>query len=131
MKVRINRDASARCEIMADSALRGFDIALRGRPVKYEQTPTRLQLASRVAASVFGGFGFVWGSVALGTVLGMAAGLDYEDALGLVYLVAFLVFVAAFCWAFVARSHVVVWSVLVGGGATMTLLAWLGQRALM
>ena len=99
--------------------------------MKQDQTPTALSLASRIGASVFGGFTFVWGLCALGTVLGVAAGLDYEDALGVLYVVALLVFATVFCWAFAARSHFVVWSVLGGGGVAMTVLAWLGQRALL
>jgi hypothetical protein len=91
---------------------------------------TRLQLSSRVAASLLGGFGFVWGFNVLGTVLGVAAGLSYADAQSLVFLCAFLLFVSVFCWAFSARSQLLVWGVLGGGGATMTLLAWLGSRAL-
>jgi hypothetical protein len=74
---------------------------------------------------LLGGFTFVWGWNALGTVLGLAAGLPYDDAQTLVFLFAFLLFVAAFCWAFAARSLLLVWSVLGGGGATMTILAWL------
>jgi hypothetical protein len=99
--------------------------------VKHDRSPTKLQLASRISASLLGGFGFVWGLIALGTVLGTAAGLAYEDAKTLFYLFAFLVFAAVFCWAFAARSHVRVWCVLGGGGAAMTVLAWLGQRALL
>jgi hypothetical protein len=97
----------------------------------HDQTPPRLQLASRIAASLFGGFAFVWGFCALGTVLGVAAGLVYQDALALLYMVAFLVFAVAFCWAYAARSQLLVWAVLGGGGATMTLLAWFGRRALL
>lgn len=99
--------------------------------MKQDQLPTALQLTSRVFASLLGGFAFVWGVCALGTVLGVAAGLSFEDALTLQYLVAFLVFTATFCWAFAAPNHLIVWGVLGGGGATMTLLAWFGQRALM
>ena len=96
-----------------------------------EQPPTPLQVISRVGASLLGAFAFVWGLCALGTVAGIAVGLSYADSLTLLYLVAFFVFATAFCWAFIARSHLRVWCVLGGGGAAMTLLAWLGQRALM
>ena len=92
--------------------------------------PAAPQLASRIAASLLGGYAFVWGWNALATVLGVWAGLPYHDAETLAYLIAFLLWVAAFCWAFAARNGALVWGVLAGGGATMTLLAWLASRAL-
>ena len=113
MQVRINRNNSAQSR------------------VKNPSKPTKLQLTSRIAASVLGSYAFVWGFTALGTVLGVAAGLHYDVALTFVYLLAFLLFLVAFCWAFAARNLLLVWSVLGGGGATMTALAWLGLRSLM
>jgi hypothetical protein len=77
---------------------------------------------------VFGGYGFVWGFTTLGVVAAMAAGFTYGDAQTMVYLLAFLVFLAAFLWAFSARSLVRVFSVLAGGGALMTGAAWLLAR---
>lgn len=90
----------------------------------------RVELVLRIAASLLGGYVFVWGFVALGTVLGIAAGLRYEEALTLMYLLAFLLFTAVFCWAYVAKSVFRVWAVLGGGGVVMTAVAWFGSRAL-
>jgi hypothetical protein len=45
-------------------------------------------------------------------------------------LLAFLVFLAVFCWAFAAPRLARVWAVLAGSGALMTGAAWLAQRAL-
>ncbi len=70
----------------------------------------------------------MWGFTTLGIVAAMAAGLSYGDAQTMIYLLAFLVFLAAFLWTFSARSMVRVWSVLAGGGALMTLVAWLLAR---
>lgn len=89
---------------------------------------TRLHLASRVAASLLGGYVFVWGSVVLSIALLLAAGLPYGEAQTLAYLFAFLVFLACFCWAYAAASLARVWSVLLGGGAAMTGAAWLLSR---
>jgi hypothetical protein len=119
-----------RFEVLPGAAVMAAVQSTQGGTASRPALPTPLQLVSRIAASLLGGFGFVWGFNALGTVLGVAAGLPYGDAQSLVYLFAFLVFVAAFCWAFAARSQLLVWGVLGGGGATMTLLAWLGLRAL-
>jgi hypothetical protein len=82
-------------------------------------------IASRVAAALLGGYGFVWGFTTLGIVTAMVAGFSYGDAQMMIYLLAFLVFLVAFLWAFSARSLVRVWSVLAGGGALMTGAAWL------
>jgi hypothetical protein len=96
-----------------------------------DTTPSAAQIASRIGAALLGGYGFVWGFVSLGIVLGVAAGLPYEEAQTLLFLLAFLLLLAAFCWAFVARSIARVWAVLAGGGAAMTGAAWLVQRNLL
>lgn len=91
---------------------------------------SRLHVASRVAASLFGGYAFVWGFATLGISLLVAAGMAYAEAQTLVYLLAFLVFLAAFCWTFAAASLARVWAVLAGGGAAMTAAAWALSRSL-
>jgi hypothetical protein len=85
---------------------------------------------SRIAAALLGGYAFVWGFTTLTIMLGVAAGVKYSEAQTLAYLLAFLVFLAVFCWAFAATSLARVWIVLAGGGAIMTGAAWLLTRAL-
>ncbi|XXX76172.1 hypothetical protein WMF30_51835 [Sorangium sp. So ce134] len=92
--------------------------------------PTALRIASRIGASLLGSYGFVWGFVTLGTVLGVAAGMPFEEAQTLVSLVAFLVFLACFCWAFTARSVLLVWLVFAAGAAAMSVIGWLTSRAM-
>lgn len=82
-------------------------------------------IVGRVGAGLLGSYALVWGFVSLGTVLGVLAGMSYGDAQTLFYLLAFLLFVACFCWAFSARSLLRVWLSLVGGGAVLTAGAWL------
>jgi len=86
---------------------------------------TAAHVVSRVAASLVGGYAFTWGFTVLGIVLLVTAGASYHLAETLVYLLAFLVFLVAFCWAFVAARLVQVWGVLAGGGLAMTGTAWL------
>lgn len=93
-------------------------------------TLTRLHVASRVAASLLGGYAFVWGFATLGISLLVAAGMAYDEAQTLIYLLAFLVFLAAFCWTFAAASLARVWAVLAGGGAAMSAAAWALSRSL-
>ena len=94
------------------------------------QRSLRTEIVLRVGASLLGGYAFVWGFVALGTILGVTAGLTYAEAQTLTYLLAFLLFAATFCWAFSAKSVLRVWAVLAGGGVLMTALAWFGSKAL-
>lgn len=89
-----------------------------------------MSVVSRIAASLLGGYIFVWGFVTLGITLIMKAGMDFEEARTLAYLLAFLVFLFCFCWAYVAASLARVWAVLAGGGAAMTGAAWLLARTL-
>jgi hypothetical protein len=81
-------------------------------------------LVSRIAAAVFGGYAFVWGFTTLLIALALVAGLPYGDAQTTAYLLAFLVFLGAFLWAFSVRRVLVAWLVLGGGGLAMTLLSW-------
>jgi len=93
-------------------------------------TPTPAHVFSRTAASLVGSYAFVWGFTSLGIALGVSAGMAYSEAQKLLYLAAFLVFLACFCWAFVSAGVARVWAVLAGGGAFMTAAAWLLSRTL-
>ncbi|MGQ2993739.1 MULTISPECIES: iron uptake protein [Variovorax] len=90
-----------------------------------------LQIVSRIGAAVLGGYAFSWGFVALGIGLLFAAGMPFHDAESLASMLAFLVFLVAFLWAFSAANIKRVWLVLAGGGLSMTAAASLVQRALL
>ncbi len=83
-----------------------------------------------MAAGLLGSYAFVWGFTSLSIALGVAAGVPFGDATSLAFLLALVVFLLSFCWAFAATSLVRVWAALGGGGAAMTLAAWLLSRAL-
>ena len=89
---------------------------------------TALHVTSRVAASLLGGYAFVWGFTALGIAVGLATGAPYNEAQTLMHLLAFIVFLVCFCWSYVAASVLRVWLLLAGGGALMTGIAWLMTR---
>ena len=93
-------------------------------------TPTSLHVVARIAASLLGGYAFVWGFSALGLALLIGTGMPFDDARTLVMLLAFLVFLSVFCWAFAAASVTRVWLVLAGGGGAMTGAGWLLLRSL-
>lgn len=94
-------------------------------------TASRAHLLARIAAAVLGGYVFCWGFIALAMASLYAAGLSFHDAEHLASILGLLLFLAAFLWAFAARSLLRVWIVLVGGGALMAGLAHAVQRALL
>ncbi|KQP19996.1 hypothetical protein [Pseudorhodoferax sp. Leaf267] len=91
---------------------------------------SRLHIASRIAAGTLGGYAFTWGFMAASIALLFAAGMPFHDAESLSTMIGFLLFLGLFCWSFAAGSLARVWAVLAGGGAAMTGVAWLVQRAL-
>lgn len=90
---------------------------------------TPLALASRVGASLLGGYAFTWGLSCLGIALLVFWGMAFDQARTLCMLLAFLVFLIVFLWAYAARSALQVWLVLLGGGVAMA-AAGLGVQQL-
>lgn len=88
---------------------------------------TRLRIAARVCAAVFGGYAFSWGAVAAITSLLFAAGLDFHDAEFMGGLSGLLAFLVVFLWTFAASRLTRVWLILLGGGALMAALGSLVQ----
>lgn len=95
-----------------------------------QQSLRPLQVVSRVGAGLVGGWAFAWGGVTLAIASLLRAGMSYEDAAMLANLLAFLVFLAALCWAIAAASATRAWLVLAGGGALMTAAGWWLARPL-
>ena len=91
---------------------------------------SRLHVAGRIAAAVFGGYGFAWGIVAAGASLMFAAGMDFHDAEFLASLLGVLAFLVVFLWTFAARRLWVVWAVLAGGAAALAATASFVQSLL-
>jgi hypothetical protein len=83
-----------------------------------------LPISARIGSALLGGYAFVWGFTSLVVALNLFVGGDYDEGLTLAYLLAFLVFVVAFLWAFAATSLTRVWLILAGGGTAMTAAAW-------
>lgn len=92
--------------------------------------PSQTHVVLRVAAALAGGYGFTWGFAALAIAALFAAGTSLEDAQSLAAMSGFLIFTAAFLWAFAAGSLARVWLVLAGGGAVMAAAASWIQTAL-
>lgn len=89
---------------------------------------SRLPLLSRIAAAVFGGYAFCWGFLAFAVASLYGLGMKFHDAEHLGSMLAFLIYLVAFCWAFVTRSLARAWVALGGGGALMAAAASLLQH---
>lgn len=89
-----------------------------------------LQKTNRVIAALLGGYAFTWGFTVLGITTMVAVGIDYHEAETGMSLIAFLVFLVLFLWAFAAKSMIRVWLVLAGGAALMITIASLLQNSL-
>ncbi|MCE2746464.1 MAG: iron uptake protein [Burkholderiales bacterium] len=86
---------------------------------------------NRILSALLGGYLFTWGFASLG-IAGLAAlGVDFHEAETGVLMLAFLVFLGVFLWAFASSSVARVWAVLAGGGGLMTLSAWLIQHSML
>lgn len=88
-----------------------------------------LPVTLRIVAAVGGGYFFVWGLSALIVALTLLTSGDYDEGLTLAYLLAFVVYLIVFLWAFAAKNLTRVRVVLVGGGTMMTIVAWALTRA--
>jgi hypothetical protein len=88
------------------------------------------EILSRSLAATVGGYAFTWGITTLGITGLVALGKAYDQAHTTLMLLAFLIFLGVFLWAFAAKSLIRMWAVLAGGGALMTAAAWALQRLL-
>ena len=86
---------------------------------------------SRVLAALLGGYALTWGVVAAGVAGMVALGVDCHEAETAMMLLAFVVFVGVFVWAFAAHSLWRLWAVLGGGALAASALAWALQRQLL
>lgn len=91
---------------------------------------SRLPATLRIAAAVLGGYAFCWGFIAITVAVGYALGMKFHDAEHLGSILGLLLYLAAFCWAFVTPSLARAWIVLAGGGVAMTVAASLLQQQL-
>lgn len=91
--------------------------------------PTRLRMAARATAAIFGAYGLAWGLAAFGAPLGVWSGLSPADAVMLASLIGLLVLPLASLWAFAVPRAAVGWLALGGGGAALTLLGGVMRTA--
>ena len=89
-----------------------------------------LSILQHLITALFGGYLFTWGVTTLGVTALVAVGVDFHEAETSLLLLAFLIFLAVFLWAFsvtLLRAAAVL-----GGGAVFMTAAALGlQRFLL
>lgn len=90
-----------------------------------------LQTTNRIIAAILGGYAFTWGFSVLGITSLVALGIDFHEAETGLSLIAFLVFLGLFLWAFAAKSMIRVWLLLAGGAAIMMLIGTVLQNSLL
>ena len=94
------------------------------------RTRDKTRATARVAAALLGGYAFTWGFTAFGIAGLVVLGMEFHEAEMGIYLLAFLLYLGLFVWAFAAASLTRVWVVFVGGTTLMTLAALALQRTL-
>jgi hypothetical protein len=105
------------------------DLAIRSRKTPARPTArAALSAASRHLAALLGSWWFAYGFVALATFGLRAAGMPFDDARLLSWMLGFLLLLAGTCWAYVPRSVWTPWLVLGGGGTLMGAAAWTLSR---
>lgn len=90
-----------------------------------------VQIAARIAVAVVGGYAFSWGFAVFGVAGLVALGVDFHEAESGVLMLALLVFLVVFLWAFSSASVARVWWVLAGGAAMLAATASAIQQQLM
>lgn len=90
-----------------------------------------LIIAHRIVLSLFGSYVFTWGCTAFGIAVLTALGVNFYEAETVLLILAFLIIVPVFLWAFAAQSIGQVWLILVGGAISMTAAAWLIQKLML
>jgi hypothetical protein len=84
----------------------------------------------RITAAVFGGYVFTLGCAVFGITGLVSLGIAYDQARVSLMLIAFLIFLCAFLWSFAAKNLALLFAVLFGGGAVMTVMAMWLQRGI-
>lgn len=91
----------------------------------------RKQVALYIATALLGSYAFTWGCIALGVASLFALGMEFHDAESLASILGLLLFLVAFLWTFAAKRLLHLWLLFVGGGALMSVGAWLIQSMLL
>ena len=88
-------------------------------------------MAGRIVLALPGAYVFVWGQTCFTVSSLVAAGLSFHDAETAAFITGFLSYLGLFLWVFATPSLLRATWLLLGGGETMSLLAWSMQSRLL
>lgn len=86
-------------------------------------------IASRIFASLVGGYLFTWGLIAVVIAALVPLGVAFHDVeMGMIML-GLLVYLGLFLWGMASNQLIRLWLLLFGGGVLMTVLASVIQQS--
>lgn len=92
---------------------------------------TTITMVNRIVVSLLGGYVFTWGFTAFGMAGLVALGVNFHEAETTMMLLAILLYLPLFLWAFASPHLSRVWIIIVGGAALMLALAWAIQQMIL
>lgn len=104
------------------------DSMAEATPKPVRKGPNTGRLIHQTLLSLIGAYAFTWGLSAASIAAQVALGVDFHEAETRILLLAFLVFIAVFMWAFACHSLARVWCVLVGGALGFSAIAYALQH---
>ena len=86
-------------------------------------------IASRIFASLVGGYLFTWGLIAITIATLIPLGIEFHDVEMGMLMLGLLVYLSLFLWGMATDKLIWLWLILFGGGVTMTVLASVVQQS--
>lgn len=86
-------------------------------------------IASRIFASLVGGYLFTWGLIAVAIATLMPLGVEFHDVEMAMLMLGLLLYLSLFLWGMASNRLVWLWLILFGGGVMMTVLASVIQQS--
>lgn len=85
--------------------------------------------ASRIFASLVGGYLFTWGLIAISIAGLIPLGVEFHDVEMGMLMLGLLVYLSLFLWGMATDKLTRLWLILFGGGVVMTVLASVIQQS--
>lgn len=86
-------------------------------------------IASRIFASLVGGYLFTWGLIAVTIAALIPLGVEFHDVEMGMLMLGLLIYLSLFLWGMASNKLIRLWLVLFGGGLMMTVLAGVIQQS--
>ncbi len=86
-------------------------------------------IASRIFASLVGGYLFTWGLIAIIIAGLIPLGVEFHDVEMGMLMLGLLVYLSLFLWGMATDKLIWLWLILFGGGVAMTVMASVVQQS--